>query len=531
MRSLRPRAPRRFPPAAAGRSPARPRKRVQASTLANPVLIGAVTVLALLVAVFLAYNANMGLPFVPTKQLKVDIDNGSNLVVGNDVSEGGFRIGSVAALKPIELPSGRVVAQLTLALNEAHGDVPVDSTVAIRPRSLLGLKYVDLEKGTSRQKIADGGTLPISRTKVPVQLDDVFNTFDPRTRTSIQGNLAGIGDTVTGRGAELNDTIHSLPELLTHLQPVAHYLADPSTQLTWFLTTLDRFVRVVAPVADVGAHLFTTMASTFEAVSRDPAALTTSIARSPSTLDVATASLRAQQPFLVDFATLGQNLTPATAELRAALPDINPAIEVGTRTLRRTPVLNDNLQQVMGALKRLALAPGTDLGLNALTSTVGIVNPIVRYLGPFQTVCDDWNYWWTYLAEHLSEKTQFGFAQRALLKLTNVLQPNNIAQQGATAPANGGSIDTPLGGNEFLHAQNYGAAINAQGAADCETGQRGYPKQLNHFDPQHRALGLDQHTPGDQGPTFAGRARVPVGETFSRDPQTGPQTVYNPSNP
>ena len=44
---------------------------------------------------------------------------------------------------------------------------------------------------------------------------------------------------------------------------------------------------------------------------------------------------------------------------------------------------------------------------------------MVRYLGPFQTVCDDWNYWWTYLSEHLSEATAFGFAQRAMLMTTN----------------------------------------------------------------------------------------------------------------
>ena len=38
----------------------------RASAAANPVLIGAVTVLVTTVAVFLAYNANQGLPFVPT---------------------------------------------------------------------------------------------------------------------------------------------------------------------------------------------------------------------------------------------------------------------------------------------------------------------------------------------------------------------------------------------------------------------------------------------------------------------------------
>jgi hypothetical protein len=56
-------------------------------------------------------------------------------------------------------------------------------------------------------------------------------------------------------------------------------------------------------------------------------------------------------------------------------------------------------------------------------------------------------------------------------------------------------------------------------------------KKLNYFDPQGRNLATDAHTPGNQGPTYAGRARVPAGETFSRNPQTGPQLAYNPSNP
>ena len=46
-------------------------RRSNASIVANPVLIGAVTTLVLVVAVFLAYNANNGLPFVPTRELNV----------------------------------------------------------------------------------------------------------------------------------------------------------------------------------------------------------------------------------------------------------------------------------------------------------------------------------------------------------------------------------------------------------------------------------------------------------------------------
>ena len=53
----------------------------------NPVLIGAATVLVILVAVFLSYNANQGLPFVPTYQVKAEVPSAAQLVVGNDVQD------------------------------------------------------------------------------------------------------------------------------------------------------------------------------------------------------------------------------------------------------------------------------------------------------------------------------------------------------------------------------------------------------------------------------------------------------------
>jgi hypothetical protein len=160
---------------------------------------------------------------------------------------------------------------------------------------------------------------------------------------------------------------------------------------------------------------------------------------------------------------------------------------------------------------------------------------MLRYLGPYQTVCDYWDYFWSYVADAVSvNQSSFGTALRVLVKTANVLQPNGLGGAGASAPANGGAPggDNPLlGGNMFFHGQTYGAAIDNQGNADCEAGQRGYPLRLNYFDPQHRNFAIDQHTPGNQGPTFNGRARVPAGETFSRNPLTGPQTAYNPSNP
>ncbi|MGA9858825.1 MAG: MlaD family protein, partial [Solirubrobacteraceae bacterium] len=197
------------------------------SALANPVLVGAVTVLVIMVAMFLAYNANEGLPFVPTRELKVDVASGSDLVPGNEVREGGFLVGLVQSMVPIQLPNGQVAGQLTLQLNQQYGRVPVDSTASVRPLSVLGLKYVDLHVGGSHRVFADGAVMPIRQTEVPVQFEDVFQAFDTKTRKAIDQGLVGFGDTLAGRGSALNDTIASLPRLLGYLRPVAGYLAAP----------------------------------------------------------------------------------------------------------------------------------------------------------------------------------------------------------------------------------------------------------------------------------------------------------------
>ncbi len=512
-----------------------PPAQIQRSAFANPVLIGAVTTLVAIIAVFLAYNANTGLPFVPTRELKVDIPNGSDLVPGNDVTEGGERIGLVSDMKPIELANGTVGAQPTLQLNQTNGRVPIDSTATIRPRSVLGLKYVDIETGHSSKVFPDGGTLPISQTNVPVQIDDINKMFDAETRPAIQQDLAGYGDALTARGSALNDTIASLPALFQHLQPVAAYLSDPHTELTRFLVALNGFMGTVAPVARVNEQLFANQATTFAAISRSPSDLENTIRESPPTLDVSTSSLQAQQPFLTDLTTFSNYFAPATAQLEQALPNIDPALEAGVKVLPRTPSMNQKLQSVLQALNSLALDPGTNVALNGLSSTAGTLNPMIRYLGPYVTVCNQFSYFWVELADLVSEQTNFGMAQRALLQFANH-QTNNVGDQGATQPANGYQPGDPIGTSgtadaEYLHGDNYGAAVDNQGNADCESGQRGYPLRLNYSDPQHRNLFTDTHTPGNQGPTFTGLSRVPPGETFSRNPQTGPQLAYNPSNP
>lgn len=507
-------------------------RRAASNIVANPVLVGAVTLLVVVVAVFLAYNANSGLPFVPTYEIKVETPNAARLVKGNEVRLGGFRVGQVAQMENVRMKGGKVGAVLTLALDKSVGPLPRDSEFVIRPRSTLGLKYVELLKGNDRETLPQGSTLTADTDATPPELDDLFNTFDPDTRENITANLGTFGTGLAGRGGDINRAIKAFAPLLRDIQPVMSTLSAPDTQLVRFFEELQDTARITLPVADELAHSFTAGADVFDALSRDPEALDQTIARSPATLREGTTALRAQRPFLRRFANLSDEIADTAAAVNAGAKPIGDALLAGTRSLPKTPALSEDLGRTFTALRDLSTAPLTNLTLQGLTATGTTLTHSLRWLGPHVTVCNYWNYWWTYLSDHIAEEVDTGTVQRVQVKLSNPLQPNGPASFGAVSPANGGAnlpnlpgVGT-LGDAVNLHAQPYGRAVNEKGEADCETGQRGYPRRLAKNLPADLEIAVDPRTPGDQGPTYKGKARVPEGQTFTAEPGgLAPQVV------
>ncbi|MBW3654337.1 MAG: MCE family protein [Actinobacteria bacterium] len=496
------------------------RARRRPSVASNPVFVGAVTVLVVVVAVLLAYRANQGLPFVPTFELKVDTPDAARLVVGNEVREGGFRIGQVTKIEPLAGPGGG--AQLTLKLDKAAVPLPADSTIRIRPRSALGLKYVDLIRGESATALQEGEVIATRGDAVGPELDDFFSIFDERTRENVRRNLDWFGSGVAGRGRAINRTLGAAPPLLGDLPPVMRTLSDPDTRLTRLLDESADVTRVLAPLSDTLARGFSGMADTFEALSRDPQALRDTIERSPATLEVGIESLPATRPLLARLAAISDEVRGTARAVRTSVPAVNRALAAGTPVLRRLPAFTSDLDDSLRALRDLSRSPTTDMALGGLTGTMRTLNPTLQWAGPHVTVCNYFTYWWTYLADHLSDEDATGTVQRVQVKMAPIEQEHSLTSFGAEEPVNGGKIDPVqhalFGDAAALHDQGPAAAVTAAGEADCESGQRGYPERLASGFPAKYKIALDSRTPGAQGPTYSGRARVPEGQSFSSEP-------------
>ena len=86
-------------------------RRRRTSLAGSPLLIGAVTTLIVVVAVFLSYNANNGLPFVPTYDIKVELPEASGLQPSNQVRIAGTRVGIISGMSARQDPhTGKVTA-------------------------------------------------------------------------------------------------------------------------------------------------------------------------------------------------------------------------------------------------------------------------------------------------------------------------------------------------------------------------------------------------------------------------------------
>ena len=140
-----------------------PRRR--SSIAANPLLIGALTVLIAVVAVYISYNANNGLPFTPTYDIKVELPESSGLENGNQVRLAGKRVGVVSALTPYQNPAtGKVTAIVSIKLEKHAGPLPINTHTLVESVSTIGLKYLELTRGHSRKTIAEGATIPVSQS-------------------------------------------------------------------------------------------------------------------------------------------------------------------------------------------------------------------------------------------------------------------------------------------------------------------------------------------------------------------------------
>lgn len=453
------------------------------SLAGSPLLIGAVTTLIVVVAVFLSYNANNGLPFTPTYDVKVQLPEASGLQKGNQVRIGGERVGVVSALNPYQDPAtGRVTAIVSLKLEKRVQPLPADTTAIVQSVSTIGLKYLALERGHSAQALKAGGTIPVAQTREPVDIDQFFNMFDKKTRAANQVNLTSFGNGFAGRGIGLNETIATLRPLVTNAIPVLHNLASPQTGFGELFVALDRAAKEVAPVANEQAAFYSDLDTFFTAFASVAPSLEQSIEGGPPALRQATHSLPFEAEFVNKNTEFMRLLRPSASVLRTVAAPLGQAFEVGAVNLRAAVALSGEFAEASKAFAAFAKNPIVTTGVEDLTHFLGLANPFFAGLASAQTNCNYVTLSFRNIASLLSENVGVGTVGRA----GGVLSPNGPNNEGtpSSAPANGPSVDHAPGNttgtvgpainDNHLHINPYPNVGGAGQPLECEAGNEPY---------------------------------------------------------
>jgi virulence factor Mce-like protein len=457
----------------------------QASSIAgSPILIGTVTVLITVVAVFLAYNANSGLPFVPTYRITAEVPNAASLVEGNEVRSGGKRVGVIDRIVA-ETGHRHAYAKLSLKLDKAIQPIRADSRVTVRPRSPLGLKYLELTPGRRGRAIGDGGTLPLARARDTVELDQVIDTFDRETRRSAARALDQGGPALAGRGADFNAFVAVLPELTLRLDHVARNLADPRTGLRAALRGLARVAEEVAPASTELGSLVVAADRTLAALESVSPELGAVLAESPSTELVAIDTLATARPVLREARLLVHDVRPGVVVLPTAAARLHAALQTGIPVLRRASALADRLRAALREVELLSSDPLTRSALSRLRVALDSLLPTLRFVAPAQTSCNYLGVYLRNIASTVSEGDAAGNWLRTLV----------VANQGQARYESQPSPD--------LHANPYPYTAAPGQHGLCETGNEPYKagaQVIGH------APGTKAHYTEDLGPNPRGRA-------------------------
>jgi virulence factor Mce-like protein len=434
-------------------------------------MVGALTVMVVILAVFLAYNANTGLPFVPTYRVSVQVPNADTLVPGNEVRVGGVRVGAVEEIVPQQDENGNLSARLDLKLDKDVDPIPVDSTLIVRSRSALGLKYLEINMGTSSKGYAEGAVVPLSAAHPePVELDTVLSMFDAETRAASQENLVEFGNALAGRGPILNSALGRLPGVLQVLQPVMHNLSSSDTNLAGFIKALSATAAEVAPVAEIQAQMFGSLDTTFTALAEVARPfIQESISEGPPTEQTAIDTLPQIRTLLVDSTGLFRDLEPAAVALRQTSPTIAASLEAGTPILAKSDQLNKQLAPTFESLLRLTDNSAARAGITAITLATDQLGPAARFIAPAQTVCNYGGILASNFTGVFTGGNNLGAWQRFIV--FDIPKGPNSEGGPSSGIANGG---TGSDDKNFLHSNPYPNTAAPGQTHECEAGNEPY---------------------------------------------------------
>jgi phospholipid/cholesterol/gamma-HCH transport system substrate-binding protein len=304
--------------------------------------------------------------------------NASQLVKGSQVVVGGVSVGSV---KSIELgPDGS--ALVSFSVSDDYAPLRRGTTATVRSYSLSGIanRQVQLTlppEGRGGDEIPDGGSLAASDTVSEVDLDQVFNTLDPKTIRDFKHLIQGFAISYDGVGPKANRGYRYLNPFLSTSRRLFDELSLDTPTLGRLVVDTSKLSGALAERAPEISSLIHNAELSFGALGRERSALAASISKLPDFMrqsNTTFVNLRATlddlDPLIEASKPVADRLGPFFAAFRKTAHGSVPTLRDLDRILRSPGPGNDLVELTRSALplKRAGVGQGSvDCGQNPAT--------------------------------------------------------------------------------------------------------------------------------------------------------------------
>ncbi|WP_158276713.1 MlaD family protein [Paraconexibacter algicola] len=377
----------------------------------------------------IGFNAPNSIPGRSYYNLEAEFADADNVAPHAQVRLGGKIVGQV--LRP-RVEDGKAIVDLQL--DPKYKPLRSDSIVEVRPRSAVGVRYVDIVQGAEGTPLAEGDRIPVENTRSTRALDEVLGTFDPASRIKTQQLLQELGRGFQARGEDLNDTLGAAPELLRSTQAVVGTIADRTDAAG----NLVRGAAIAANSADpVKTQIragFAPGAKALRPFSDEASDLRSTLDKAPPALDTLSARLPTVNRFVTELDGLSERVRPvlrsaptAFRQTSALLSEARPGLRDANTTLRRADAAVIPTLQLLDAARPV---------LPQLESTLDNTAPTVERLGRYGCDVIAWGRRWT-------EALTYGNALGGYLRF-NVITPTTesvTGLEGAAAPLGGFGVN------------------------------------------------------------------------------------------
>jgi phospholipid/cholesterol/gamma-HCH transport system substrate-binding protein len=256
---------------------------------------------------------------------KLRFENAGQLVRDDDVQIGGRRVGSVRAIKLTDDNQ----AEITITVQNGYAPLHEGTTALIRATSLSGIanRYVALTPGpNSNRKLPDGAQLGTDETTSIVDLDQLFNALDPKTRASLQGFIQGSAQWYDNRGRQANAATKYFNPALSSTDALVNELLNNQQTLNAFLRNTSKTVGAIAQRRGDLANLVSNANATATAIGDENVSLNQALGLLPGTLRKANTTFVNLRATLDDLDVLVAASMPATKDLARFLRELRPLV-------------------------------------------------------------------------------------------------------------------------------------------------------------------------------------------------------------